>query len=221
MYMTVDDDDTSIASRCPRPPHGTFRSFPSRAVVVVTRARARTNATRERTNERTNTDIFSLRYRHVVAHRYASRARLDRECARAHSSACIRAGMRLGFGDARERDAGDAETREGARGIFGIFLGRVRSRGRRAVVARSPTFARARTTTGRRPGEDGASTGRNVAGVNLETICSYDSSMGCGRSRERERERERLTDGFRISTRAQRLEAKFSRCTPTSMRTFY
>ena len=165
MYKPM-DDDTSIASRCPRPPHGTFRSFPSRAVVVVTRARARTNATRERTNERIRI-FFSRRYRHDDAHRYASRARLDRECARAHSSACIRAGMRLGFGDARERDAGDAETREGARGIFGIFLGRVRSRGRRAVVARSSTFARARTTTGRRPNVDRTSTGRHVTGVGL------------------------------------------------------
>ncbi len=53
------------------------------------------------------------------------------------------------FGDARERDAGDAETREGARGMFGIFFGSRAlarsSRGRRRPVDR--------TTTARRPGE--------------------------------------------------------------------
>ena len=129
------------------------------------RARERTRRANERTNERTRI-FFSRRYRHD-AHRYASRARLDRECARAHSSACIRAGMRLGFGDARERDAGDAETREGARVIFGHFMVRFHSRRRRAVVARSSTFARARTTTGRRPNVDRTSTGRHVTGVGL------------------------------------------------------
>ena len=90
------------------------------------------------------------------------------------------------FGDARERDAGDAETRERARGICGIFLGRVRSRGRRPVVAR--------TTTARRPDDDGPSTERRRLvdrvkrrGCRSETICSYDLSLGCGGSRERER----------------------------------
>ena len=224
MYTPM-DDDTSIASRTAV--HRTARAVPLSVTSSSSHARARerTRGANERTKERTRI-FFSRRYRHD-AHRYASRARLDRECARAHSRGNA---IRI-FGNARERDAGDAgdaETREGARGMFWIFFWvRVRSRRRRAVVARSSTFARARsstfararTTTGRRPGEDGASTGRNGAGVNLETICSYDLSMGCGRSRERERER--LTDGFRISTRAQRLEAKFSRCTRTSMRTFY
>ena len=122
------------------------------------RARERTRRANERPKKRTRI-FFSRRYRHD-AHRYASRARLDRECARAHSRGNA---IRI-FGNARERDAGDAgdaETREGAREMFWIFFGfacaRVgvarSSRGRRRSRARGRRRAVDRARTARRPDE--------------------------------------------------------------------
>ena len=165
MYKPM-DDDTSIASRCPRPPHGPFGSPLARSSSSHTRARERTRRANERPKKRTRI-FFSRRYRHD-AHRYASRARLDRECARAHSRGNA---IRI-FGNARERDAGDAgdaETREGAREMFWIFFGfacarvgvarssrgrrRSRARGRRRSRARGRRRAVDRARTARRPDE--------------------------------------------------------------------
>ena len=155
MYMTVDDDDTSIASRCPRPPPGPFGSPLARSSSSHTRARERTRRANERTHARARI-FFSLRYRHVVAHRYASRARSRPRVPfeRAHSR--IRAGMR--FGCSGTRATATRETRRRARGMCGMFFwgSRSRERRRRVVVARSSRGRRRavdRTTTTRRPGE--------------------------------------------------------------------
>ena len=149
-------DDTSIASRTAV--HRTARAVPLCDVVVVTRARARTNATRERTNERTNEHGYFF-LDDIVMTLTGTRASSSRPRVRARAFERMHSrgnAIRI-FGDARERDAGDAETREGARGICGIFLGgRVRSRGRRRSRAR-----------GRRRAVDRTSTGRNVTGVDL------------------------------------------------------
>ena len=117
---------------------------------------------------------------------------LDREC---HSSARIRAfahsrGNAIWmFGDARERDAGDAETRE--RHVWDVFLGgRARERRRRVVVDASE-----------RADDDGPSTGRRRLvdrverrGCQSETICSYGLESGVwSLARERERERDEMT----------------------------
>ena len=160
MYKPM-DDDTSIASRCPRPPHGPFGSPLARSSSSHTRARERTRRANERTHARTRAGIFffSLRYRHVDAHRYASRARSRPRVPfeRAHSR--IRAFARecdldvRGRARTRRGRRGDAETRErNVWDVFWVAFARTSSsRRRRAVVAR--------TTTGRRPDDDDASTG--------------------------------------------------------------
>ena len=120
---------------------------------------------------------------------------LDREC---HSSARIRAfahsrGNAIWmFGDARDRDAGDAETR--GRHVWDVFFG---GRVRASVVVAS-------SSRGRRADDDGPSTGRRRRvdrvkrrGCRSETICSYGLESGVwSLAREREREtRRRVTDG--------------------------
>ena len=134
MYMRMDDDTHSSRLGA----QGPFRSFPSLSLVTSSssaHARARTN---ERTNERTRAGIFFL-FDIVMSTLTGTRRELglDREC---HSSARIRAfahsrGNAIWmFGDARERDAGDAETRRRARGMCGMFFLGSRSRERRRRV---------------------------------------------------------------------------------------
>jgi hypothetical protein len=152
MYMRMDDDTHSSRLGA----QGPFRSFPSLSLVTSSssaHARARTN---ERTNARGY--FFSLRYHHVDAHRYASRARSRPRVPfeRAHSR--IRAFARECDLDVRGR----ARTRRGRRGdareaCVGCFFGGSRartssSRRRRRERTRGRRRAVDRTTTTRRPG---------------------------------------------------------------------
>ena len=152
--------------------------FPSRAVVVVTHARARTNATRERTNARARAGIFfssisSCRRSPVrVASSSRPRARA-RASERARSR--IRAGMRFGCSGTRATATRETRRRAKAReACVGCFLG---GRVRASVVASS--------SRGRRADDDGPSTGRRRRvdrvkrrGCRSETICSYGLESG-------------------------------------------
>ena len=155
MYTPI-DDDTFIASRRPRPPRGPFGSPLARSSSSHTRARERTRRANERTHARTRAGIFFF-FPSISSCR-RSPVRVASSVSTASAVAHSRGHAMWMFGDARDRDAGDAETREGARGMCGMFFwGGVAfarassSRRRRAVVAR--------TTTGRRPDDDDASTG--------------------------------------------------------------
>jgi hypothetical protein len=128
---------------------------PLRDVVVVTRARA--NERDARTNDRRNAHgyfflddiVMTLAGTRECECERDARARFAREC-----DSNARIDMDSDSVTRANATRETRETRQGARGMFWIFFSvGARSRRRRAVVARSSTVARARTTTGRRPGE--------------------------------------------------------------------
>ena len=197
------DDDTSIASRCPRPPHGPFGSPLARSSSSHTRARERTRRANERTNERTRAGYFFP----SISSCRRSPVRVASSVSTASAVAHSRGHAMWMFGDARDRDAGDAETRRRAKAreacVGCFFFAGLASASRGRASSR-----RARASRGRaRADDDGPSTGRrrrvdrvNRRGCQSETICSYGLASGVWsllrkRERERERERRRVTDG--------------------------
>ena len=138
--------------------------------------RARTNATRERrTHARTRAGIFFFPFDIVMSTLTGTRRELglDRE-----RSPSVRAGTRCGCSGTRATATQNAETREGARGMCGMFFGGG-SRSRPSIVASS--------SRGRRADDDGPAGRRrrvdrvNRRGCQSELFAHMDLRLGCGR----------------------------------------